>query len=147
MSELRKAEQVIESIRRSTQSGTPGWAWYSPGDSTKYRILLITAYPVHLARLEEAKPYNALLVQVIDTVPTDPKSVLVTEPSEYNKFTPDMWLDLGYPAGWWAAVRPLLAVLDWTDDQFSSQVFEPSDGRDIDYALTARNRRRPVRAW
>jgi hypothetical protein len=140
--ELRKAAEVFKALKRHRESGLSGWVWYSPGDATKYRVHLIQATPVHVTPVEVAKVYQALLVQVIDTDETNPKSLLITEPSEWNKFTPDMWLDLGFLPGWWPGIRPLLAVLGWTDDEFSLPEFNRRDADDIGYALRVRDRQR-----
>lgn len=147
MTELRKAVEVMKALERHRQSGFSGWVWYSPGDSTKYRVHLIEATPVHAnGPMEQVPVTRVLLVQVIDD-PRNPKHVLITQPNEWDGYTPDMWLDFGHPAGWWAAVRPLLAVLNWTDSEFASIEFQSSDHSDMDYALRARSRRQPVRAW
>lgn len=148
MTELRKAATVLETLRAHAQAGRPGWAWYSPGDHTKYRVHLIEATPVHatgpLAEIEVAR---ILLVQVQTSV-ANPKSVLIHEPSEWNKFTPEMWVNLALPLGWWPGVRPLLAALGWTDPAFGSPDFTDDDRNDITYAdRQRRNRVGAARAW
>ncbi|HET9144118.1 hypothetical protein [Actinophytocola sp.] len=145
MTELRKAVEVFKALERHRQSGYSGWVWYSPGDSTRYRAHLIQATPVHAdGPMEQVPMTRILLVQVIHD-PVNPKSVLVHEPSEWSKFTPEMWVNLGHPMGWWAAVRPLLAALGWTDEDYSSVEFNRSDADDMDYLLRRQNRRQPAR--
>lgn len=144
MTELRKAAEVFKALERHRQSGFSGWVWYSPGDSTKYRVHLIQATPVHAdGPLEQAPLTRMLLVQVIDD-PSNIKSVLILEPNQWARFTPELWMQLGHPTGWWAAVRPLLAALDWTDADYSSPDFAKGDNADMEYLLRPR---RPVRAW
>jgi hypothetical protein len=143
MTELRKAAEVFKALERHRQSGLSGWVWYSPGDSTKYRVHLIEATPVHAdGPMERVPVTRMLLVQVIND-PANPKALLINEPSEWNKFTPEMWVDLSYPPGWWAGVRPLLAVLGWTGEDNSSPDFQTGDNADMEYLLRPR---RPVRA-
>lgn len=147
MTELRKAVEVFRTLERHRRSGLSGWVWYSPGDSTKYRIHLIEAVPVHAdGPMDRVPVTRMLLVQVIDD-PRNPQGVLICEPTEWARFTPEMWVNLGYPMGWWAGVRPLIAALGWTDEHYSSVEFELSDKRDMDYLLSQRSRRQPVRAW
>lgn len=144
MTELRKAAEVFKALERHRQSGFSGWVWYSPGDSTKYRVHLIQATPVHAdGPLEQAPLTRMLLVQVIDD-PSNIKAVLVNEPNEWHKFTPEMWLDLGNPPGWWVAMRPLLAELGWTDEGYSSPEYQSGDNADMEYLLRPR---RPARVW
>lgn len=144
MTELRKATEVFKALERHRQSGFSGWVWYSPGDSTKYRVHLIEATPVHAdGPLEQVPVTRMLLVQVIAD-PSNPKAVLISEPNQWHKLTPEMWVDLGNPPGWWAGVRPLLAALDWTSEDFCSLEFQSSDNADMEYLLRPR---RPVRAW
>lgn len=142
MTELRKAVEVLKALERHRQSGFSGWVWYSPGDSTKYRVHLIQATPVHAdGPMEQVPVMRVLLVQVVAD-PSNPKAVLINEPNEWHKFTPEMWVDLGNPPGWWAGVRPLLAALGWTAEDFSSIAFERGDNADMEYLLRPR---RPVR--
>jgi hypothetical protein len=144
MTELRKAAEVFKTLERHRRSGFSGWAWYSPGDSTKYRVHLIEATPVHAdGPMEQVPVTRMLLVQVIDD-PANIKSVLILEPNQWARFTPEMWMEFGYPMGWWAAARPLLAVLGWTDADYSSPDFEKGDNADMEYLLRPR---RPARVW
>lgn len=147
MSELRKAVSVLEALERHRQAGRSGWAWYSPGDATKYRVHLIEAVPVHASPVEEAKVTRILVVQVM-TNELAPKSILISEPYEWARFTPEMWLDLGLPVGWWRGVRPLLAALGWTEPSFDSVEFNDDDAADMAYADRMRRQRvGAARAW
>lgn len=144
MTELRKAVEVFKALGRHRQSGFSGWVWYSPGDSTKYRVHLIEMVPVHADGPMESVPMTRTLLVQVETDPRNPKSVLVAEPSEWNRFTPEMWVQLGHPIGWWAGVRPLLAALGWTDEDYSSLDFRRDDNADMEYLLRPK---RPVRVW
>lgn len=144
MTELRKAAEVLKALGRHRQSGFSGWVWYSPGDSTKYRVHLIEMVPVHADGPMESVPTTRVLLVQVETDPRNPKSVLVGEPNEYNRFTPEMWVQLGHPVGWWAAVRPLLAALEWTEEDYSSPDFQRDDNADMEYLLRPRP---PARVW
>jgi hypothetical protein len=147
MSELRKAVSVLEVLERYRKAGKSGWAYYSPGDATKYRVHLIEAVPVHVKPVEEAEVTRILLVQV-ETNELNPKSILIHEPYEWSRFTPEMWLNLGLPVGWWRGVRPLLAALGWAEPGFESVEFNDADSADIDYADRQRRVRvGAARAW
>ena len=145
--ELRKAVEVFKALERHRQSGFSGWVWYSPGDSTKYRVHLIEATPVHADGPMEQVPVTRMLLVQVQVSAAVPKSVLIAEPGEWAKFTPEMWVDHGHPMGWWAAVRPLLAALSWTDEGYTSVEFETSDRDDMEYLLARQSRRQPARTW
>lgn len=147
MTEYRKAVAVLEALEDLAKAGRSGWAWYSPGDHTKYRVHLIEAIPVHVKPVQEAEVYRALVVQV-QTSATNPATVFVNQPNEWNKFTPEMWLALGLPVGWWAGVRPLLAALGWTEPGFDSVDFDEGARDDITYADRQRRTRvGAARGW
>lgn len=133
MTEMRKAAEVVKVLERHRHSGFAGWAWFAPGDSTRYRVHLIDMVSVHAdGPMEQVPVTRALLVQV-ETDPRNPKSVVITEPSEYNRFTPEMWVDHGHPPGWWSGVRPLLAALGWADEGYELPEYRADDATDITY--------------
>lgn len=140
MAEMRKAAEVLKALERHRQSGFSGWVWFAPGDSTRYRVHMIHMVPVHAdGPMEEIPVTRSLLVQV-ETDPRNPQSVLVAEPSEYNLFTPEMWLDHGHPPGWWAGVRTLLAALGWAAESYDMPEFRAEDADDITYLLNRKQR-------
>jgi hypothetical protein len=130
---MRKAVEVLKALERHRQSGFPGWAWFAPGDSTRYRVHMIHMMPVHAdGPMEQIPVTRSLLVQV-ETDPRNPKTVLVTEPGEYSLFTPEMWVNYGLPPGWWSGVRPLLAALGWAEEGYDCADYRPADAADITY--------------
>lgn len=142
MTEMRKATEVVKVLERHRQSGFAGWAWFAPGDSTRYRVHLVTMVPVHAdGPMEQVEVTRMLLVQV-ETDPLNPKTVVVLEPGDYNRFTPEMWVDYGFPPGWWSGVRPLLAALGWADEGYDFPGFQPSDAGDITYVVERAQRGR-----
>lgn len=145
MTEMRKATEVLKALERHRQSGFSGWVWFAPGDSTRYRVHLIRMVPVHADGPMESVPVTRSLLVQVDTDPVNPKSLVITEPSEYNLFTPEMWVDYGFPPGWWSGVRPLLAALGWADEGYELPEYRAEDASDITYVVDRAGRGRRLR--
>ena len=144
MTELRKGFEAIGALERNRKSGFPGWVWFAPGDNTRYRVHLIHMVPVHAAGPMESAPVTRALLVQVEVDPRNPRSIVVAEPGEHTRFTPETWVQYGFPPGWWAGVRPLLAALDWTDQDYSSYEFQAGDAADITYVYNQQQRLRPV---
>jgi hypothetical protein len=142
MTEMRSATEVFKALERHRQSGFPGWVWFAPGDHTRYRVHLIHMRPVHADGPKEQVPVTRVLLVQVETDPRNPKSVVIAEPGEYARFTPEMWVNHGHPPGWWGGVRPLLAALGWTDEGYDMPEFEPADAADIAYLIERAQRGR-----
>ncbi len=145
VTELRAAAEVFKALERHRQSGLSGWAWFAPGDATRYCVHLFHMVPVHAdGPMEQIPVTRALLVQV-ETDPSNPKSIVITEPGEWSRFTPEMWVDYGFPPGWWSGVRPLLAVLGWADEGYELPEYRADDAIDITYVAERAQRGRRLR--
>lgn len=121
--ELRVAHEVLGAI----ESGE-AYALWAPGDATVYRVTLLRV--VQSSALTALNPAADLEALVVIAGLGGPGPALVVERPRVD----DGWNPVKFYsaygarfAGWWAGVRPLLAVLGWTTDEHSSRTYDPSD--------------------
>jgi hypothetical protein len=131
--EIKDAAEARNALRRGS------WLYWAPGDATKYRVALIRAAPA-LAMYEHLLPPHVegevmesfphpilmLVIQVADGL-LRRDSLVINAPDSFNLWNPVRWVERGFPPGWWAGVRPLLAELLWTDREYSGSKFRHDD--------------------
>lgn len=133
MTELRDATVVVEAIR-------DGYAYvdWAPGDSTVYRVALVSVHRGGLEALDDASDFTALLVMLGRTDAR--RSLLLEKPREGRAWNPEMFADAvddDY-LGWWPGVRPLLAALGWTDPEYDDLAYRVDDVTDLEKLLKTR---------
>lgn len=125
MKQITSAIEVISKLKTSRvpkdARGTT-FALYAPGDSTLYRVSLITMWPVEA---ESELPVQTCLLVVMNG---DTISIL-RPPVDAVMWTPERFIGkFGEKRmGWWPAVRPLLAALKWTPPGDRNAEFSPAD--------------------
>lgn len=95
---------------------------YAPGDSTLYRVALVTLWP--------AEAESELPAQLTLLVTMNDDTIVITRPrDEFTWWTPERFITrfTDRRMGWWPAVRPLLATLRWTAPGDRSTEFSPAD--------------------
>lgn len=125
MKQITSAIELIRTLRRSHApdgfNGVP-YALWAPGDSTLYRIALVTVWPCE--RDSELPTHAALLASVVR------ENVLLDRPASPDRaWTPDRFMNIHGRrfAGWWPALRPVLAGLGWTPLSDRDTDFRPTD--------------------
>lgn len=138
LKEIRTADQALVPLR------TGKWFYWAPGDTTKYRAVLLQAAPTltmyqhHVSTLvtDYVSPSSLdvmprtvamLVVQVAEGVLRNDSLVINAPEDEFNRWNPMRWIDRGFPPGWWAGVRPLLAMLEWTEPDYADVKFHHDD--------------------
>lgn len=125
MKQITSAPDVIAKLRTSRipkDAHGVTFALYAPGDSTLYRVSLITMWPVEE---ESALPAQLCLLVVMDG-----DTITILKPqNEFVMWTPERFNDKFGPRriGWWPAIRPLLASLKWTPKSDRSTDFLAAD--------------------
>lgn len=98
------------------------FALYAPGDSTLYRVSLITMWPVET---ESQLPAQTCLM-----VAMNGDTLTILKPTgEHTLWTPQRFIAkfTDKRMGWWPAIRPLLAVLKWTPPADRGTEFSAAD--------------------
>ena len=130
INEIVDARQLITEINRP--SGQPRWAWWAPGDATRYHVCLLNAAPSS-AMLGTAlsRTFRALVV-TIDLHTSRPLSIVVPRPTDNeDRYTPEEWVHRRFPGSWWPGIRPLLAELGWTPRTDRDTSYRSTDHRPI----------------
>lgn len=99
---------------------------YAPGDSTLYRVALVTMWP--------SEPESQLPAQSVLLVAVDGEMISIPRPvGPYSSWDAERFAaKFGtHQLGWWPAIRPLLAALRWTPESARSTTFEPTDWSQI----------------
>jgi hypothetical protein len=121
ISEISDARDLRVALLSGTGRGT--WAWWAPGDATRYRV----AY-VHPAAYDSVEvPFQRLLLVVVG----DRTLALPCWPRKL--WTPELFLRTfgDEYAGWWAAIRPILAAFAWTSTRPKDFTYSPDDAVEI----------------
>lgn len=133
------AEKLLASLMYvSGASGRQMWSVWEPGDSTRYRVLIVRAYPTRVAPRLPSTVLSGLLITVDEGWERDQSIVVMAPNHDYQKWSAALWLQRGYPAGWWGAVRPLLSVMDWVVPEEIDSTYSPQAAVDIGVLLNAR---------
>lgn len=125
MKQITSAVDVITKLRSSRiprDAHGVTFALYAPGDSTLYRVSLITMWPVEE---ESALPAQTCLLVVMDG-----DTITILKPQgAHVEWTPERFTAKFSQRriGWWPAVRPLLAALKWTPKSDRSTDFTVID--------------------
>ncbi len=128
--DIRDARQLITEIDFPTER--PRWAWWTPGDATRYHVMLINAAPSASATGTATNGTFRALVVTVDLFGTQPTSIVITRPADDDeRYAADEWVRRNYPGGWWPGIRPLLAALGWTLASDRDPTYRSTDHRDI----------------
>lgn len=120
MTEFKNATDIVRALNEYRDM----YAWWTPGDMTRYRVALVNALPYDT----NDRKLEALLVT------SGRETVLVEKPqSASSSWTAQRWLDRHGEryAGWWAGLRPLLAALGWTQAGDRDPVYSPAAANQI----------------
>lgn len=128
--DIHDAQQLIAEIDVPTER--PRWAWWAPGDATRYHATLINAAPsASMIGTAPGGTFRALVI-TIDLFTLRPTSIVIPRPNaDLDRYTAEEWLFRRFPGGWWAGVRPLLAALGWTPTTDRDTSYRSTDHRDI----------------
>lgn len=126
MEEIHDVRQLRIALLSSSNRGT--WAWWAPGDATRYRVAYLN--PASYDTIDVAFQ-RLLVVAVTDAVITIPER-------RNDPWTAESFLaSFGEKyAGWWAGIRPILAVFGWTSTRPKDLNYTPDDAIAIGELLT-----------
>lgn len=128
--DIRDARHLIREIDFPAERSR--WAWWTPGDATRYHVALINAAPGASAVGTVGTGTFRALVITVDLFGTQPISIVIPRPAdEDERFTADEWVHRNYPDGWWPGIRPLLAALGWTLASDRDTTYRSTDHHDI----------------
>lgn len=128
MSEVSDARELRHYLRSGPMSDGvthSSWAWWAPGDCTRYRVIFTVAPHI------EGNFFTTLLTfQVGDDC--------ITLTRRRQPWTPQLFLTAFGEryAGWWAGIRPVLAAFSWTDAQRADVKYNSRDADEIGLLLT-----------
>ena len=128
--DIHDARQLIAEINVPTER--PRWAWWAPGDATRYHATLINAAPsATMVGTASGGTFRALVI-TIDMFTLRPTSIVIPRPTaDLDRYTAEEWVFRRFPGGWWAGVRPLLVALGWTPTTDRDTSYRSTDHRDI----------------
>jgi hypothetical protein len=133
--DIRDARRLIAEIDHPNER--PRWAWWTPGDATRYHVTLLNAAPSDATIGTALNGTFRALVVTIDLHSTRPMSIVVPRPADDgDRYTAEEWVRHAFPGGWWSGIRPLLAALGWTPLGDRDSSYRSSDHRDITAALS-----------
>lgn len=126
MIEVSDALELQRSL--TTRSGVrhAAWEWWAPGDATRYRVTFVVAQHVL------GSAYHAFLTFEVGD------DVITLRHGVDNPWTPERFLAAfgeDY-AGWWAAIRPVLAAFQWTSTRVDDVTYDARDAVEIGELLT-----------
>lgn len=129
MKEIKVADELVRALTYPSMTlgkSLPVYAYWAPGDCTRYRVTLFTMQPTPG---DEDRDIQMLLVQM------NGKTIAIEQPRTSNggPYTAALFLQkFGEShAGWWAGVRPILAALHWTPPGLRDTAYSPHDASDI----------------
>lgn len=129
------AEELIAYM--NTAEDGPTWAVWEPGDFTRYKILKVDARPLWFTRRLPSTQLVGLLVTMDEGLLRD-QTILVMKPHhDYQRWHAALWLQRGYPPGWWGAIRPLLSALEWVVPTEADVRYSAQAGVDIGKLMDA----------
>lgn len=102
--EINDARELRTALLTGSHRGT--WMWWAPGDCTRYRVVYVN--PAAYDSVDVA--VSRLLVIVVGS------NTLAIPYRHGNPWTAESFLaTFGEKyVGWWAGIRPVLAVFGWT---------------------------------
>lgn len=128
--EIRDAWQLITEI--DVPAEQPRWAWWTPGDATRYHVTLINAAPSSSTMGNGLCGTFRALAVTVESFGPRPITIVIPRPSdEDDRYTAAEWVYRAFPGGWWAGVRPLLAALGWTPETDRDTRYRSTDHREI----------------
>lgn len=134
MIEIRDAQLLHQALTEKDEDDkrfASRWAWWAPGDFTRYRVAHVVAYPHEFDPLGQA---HFLLVSVGGELST----ISISRPRDSRLWTPKLFLTAygESHAGWWAGIRPVLAAFDWTATRADDLAYDSRDANEIGRLLT-----------
>lgn len=128
--DIHDARHLIAEI--DVPAERPRWAWWTPGDATRYHATLVNAAPsTNTIGTAPGGTFRALVI-TIDLFSARPISIVIPRPTDdEDRYTADEWVYRRFPGGWWPGVRPLLAALGWTSETDRDTTYRSTDHRDI----------------
>jgi hypothetical protein len=133
--EINDARQLISEINLPAHQ--PRWAWWAPGDATRYHVCLLNAAPSDAMLGATSSGTFRALVITIDLDTSRPLSIVVPRPrNDDDRYTPAQWIRRPFPGAWWPGIRPLLATLGWTHRTDRDTRYRSTDHREISTALS-----------
>lgn len=134
MTEINDAHELHRALTAKHESDkrfASRWAWWAPGDFTRYRVMHVVGYPHEFDPLGQA---HFLLV----SVGGERSTIAVSRPHLSRLWTPRSFLATygeDY-AGWWAGLRPVLAAFGWTSERPDDLAYSSRDADAIGRLLT-----------
>lgn len=131
MKEHRTASDAIAALTLHENVGvnedrTPRAIFWAPGDMTKYTVALLKMRPFEYTGASGESKFLLVIC--------GGKHLIIPRPlSEWSEYSVEQFLTkFGEDyAGWWGAIRPLLAALCWTPVGDRSPDFSPGDAARI----------------
>ena len=127
MIEIRNACELHRSLTTRSEIQHATWAWWAPGDSTRYRITFVVA-----SQIEANTRYHSFLLAEVDG------DAIILNWRRDSPWTPESFLAYFGEryAGWWAGIRPVLAAFNWTTTRPDDTTYDPRDADEIGCLLT-----------
>ena len=127
--DARELHRILTGKHESDKRFASRWARWAPGDSTRYVVLHVVAYP---ERFDVAGQVHCLVVS------TGGEQLVIPRFSGVERWTPELFLKrFGERyAGWWAGVRPVLAAFGWTSTRADDLAYDSRDAEEIGRLLT-----------
>lgn len=127
MTEIRSAAELRAQLGTREGIQHSAWAWWTPGDFTRYRVTFVVAPYV------EGGSFVSFLAFEVG------RDVIVLRHDRFTPWTAEMFLArFGEKyAGWWAAIRPVLAAFDWTSVRADDLAYSSQDAVAIGMLLEA----------
>lgn len=126
--EINNARALYHALRPESTVGSSRahWAWWAPGDFTRYRVTYVNAVGVNVA-------FHQLLIFEAGT------QALTLPYTPHKPWTVESFLRTHGEAyaGWWAGIRPVLAAFGWTSTRPSDLSYSANDANAIGKLLEA----------
>lgn len=129
INDARELHRVLTAKQEGDKRFASRWAWWAPGDFTRYRVLNVVAYP------PEFKPHLGQVHGLVFSAGLD--NIIISRPGS-TPWTPELFLTrFGEQyAGWWAGIRPVLAAFNWTATRADDLAYDSRDANEIGRLLT-----------
>lgn len=129
MSEIHDARELHRALtvkQEGDKRFASRWARWAPGDSTRYVVVHVVAYPDGFDPVGQVH----CLVFSVGT-----EQIVISRPRSGGalQWTPALFLaKFGERyAGWWAGIRPVLAAFNWTETRADDLAYSSRDAIEI----------------
>lgn len=131
--EINDAQQLHAALTQSrdfNKNFASQWAWWAPGDFTRYRVTHVVAYA------HEWSPFSQVHYLLV-SVGGGPEAIAIGRPVN-AKWNAESFLSAFGEryAGMWAGIRPVLAAFGWTSTRPDDFRYSASDATTIGEMLT-----------